>query len=213
MQQLAEDAALYGYTANPSDIRRRRSMINNERMVVLVRQAKLGDAHSFAELYTDVYQDLYRTALYTLGNADDAENVVSDTVLDAYAGISRLYDEKKFRAWIFRILSNKCNRKIREYVKKREREAEQSIDDMAETLAAKGNAMEQAENKTLVQKAFSVLTDEEKKIVTLTIYGEYNSGEVAGLMNLNRNTVRSKYARALAKMRECLGGMAFAQSN
>ena len=188
-------------------------MIDDERMVVLVRQAKLGDSHSFAELYTAIYQDLYKTALYTLGNADDAENVVSDTVMDAYAGISRLYDERKFRAWIFRILSNKCNRKIREYVKKREREAEQSIDDMAETLAAKGNAMEQAENKTLVQKAFSVLTDEEKKIVTLTIYGEYNSGEVAGLMNLNRNTVRSKYARALAKMRECLGGMALAQSN
>jgi RNA polymerase sigma factor, sigma-70 family len=186
-------------------------MIDNERMVVLVRQAKLGDSHSFAELYNAIYQDLYRTALYTLGNPDDAENVVSDTVLDAYAGISKLYDERKFRAWIFRILSNKCNRKIREYVKRRETEAEKSIDDMAEMLSSRDNSMEQVENQTLVQKAFSVLSEEEKEIVTLTIYGEYDSGEVAGIMNLNRNTVRSKYSRALAKMRECLGGTVLAQ--
>ena len=65
-------------------------MIDDERMVVLVRQAKLGDSHSFAELYTAIYQDLYKTALYTLGNADDAENVVSDTVMDAFWIISPL---------------------------------------------------------------------------------------------------------------------------
>ena len=49
--------------------------------------------------------------------------------------------------------------------------------------------------------------------MTLTIYGEYDSGEVAALMNMNRNTVRSKYSRALAKMRACLGETTLAQNN
>jgi hypothetical protein len=108
---------------------------------------------------------------------DDAENVVRRYCSGCLCG----YIEA-FRAWIFRILSNKCNRKIREYVKRRETEAEKSIDDMAEMLSSRDNSMEQVENQTLVQKAFSVLSEEEKEIVTLTIYGEYDSGEVAGIM-------------------------------
>ena len=40
----------------------------------------------------------------------------------------------------------------------------------------------------------------------MTVYGEKDSGEIAYLLGLNRNTVRSKYARALGKMRERLAG-------
>ena len=179
-------------------------MDNKERMVTLVQRAKLGDAHSFAELYNMFYQDLYKSALYILGNPLDAENIVSDTVLDAYAGISKLKDERAFKAWIFKILSNKCNRMLKEYVRRREMQSQTPVEDMAETLATSGNAMEQVENKTLIQQAFSVLSEEERRIVTLTIYGEYDRGEIAREMNLNRNTVRSKYSRALAKMRNHL---------
>ena len=181
-------------------------MDDKERMVNLVKKAKLGDSHSFAELYEMIYQDLYRAALYRLGNPEDAENIVGDTVLDAYAGINRLKDETAFRAWIFRILSNKCNRQIKEYVARRNMEAASSVKDMAETLSSNENGMRQAEARSMLSKAFSALSDEEKQIVTLTIYGEYDSGEISSVLELNRNTVRSKYSRALAKMRDRLAG-------
>ena len=179
---------------------------NKERMVTLVRQAKLGDASSFAKLYEMICQDLYRTALYRLGNPEDAENVVGDTVLDAYAGIGRLKDETAFKAWIFRILYNKCNRMIKSYMTRRDIETAQSVDEMAETLATTQNDIENAEAKTMIRDAFSVLSDEEKQIVTMTIYGEYDSGEISRLLGMNRNTVRSKYSRALVKMRDRLSG-------
>ena len=83
---------------------------NKERMIELVSRAKQQDSHAFAELYEMVYQDLYRMALYTLGNPQDAENVVSDTVLDAYCNIGKLREAAAFKGWIFKILSNKCNR-------------------------------------------------------------------------------------------------------
>ena len=37
----------------------------------------------FLELYKSVYKDLYRLAYYYLGNSQDAEDVVSETVLKA----------------------------------------------------------------------------------------------------------------------------------
>ena len=57
---------------------------------LLVKQAQQGDVHAFAQLYECCYRDLYRFALYNLGQEEDARDVVSDTVLAAFEGIGRL---------------------------------------------------------------------------------------------------------------------------
>lgn len=59
------------------------------------------NAEDFAAKYEKVYQDMFRFALYTLKNRHEAEDVVSETVLDAWKGIEGLKDENAFRAWIF----------------------------------------------------------------------------------------------------------------
>ena len=59
---------------------------------------------------------MFRFALYTLKNRHEAEDVVSETVLDAWKGIEGLKDENAFRAWIFRILANKCRQKLKSYL-------------------------------------------------------------------------------------------------
>ena len=56
--------------------------------------------------------------LYTLKNCHDAEDVVADAVADAYNGISSLREADAFKNWIFKILSNKCRRRLKEYTRK-----------------------------------------------------------------------------------------------
>ena len=53
---------------------------------------------TFEENYRQVYRDLYRFALYTLGNPQDAEDVVSDAVVDAYQSYGKLRNQEAFRA-------------------------------------------------------------------------------------------------------------------
>ena len=55
----------------------------------------------FTQKYTEVYRDLYRFACYMLQNPQDAEDVVGETVADAYAGFSNLRSMDAFRSWIF----------------------------------------------------------------------------------------------------------------
>nr|MCR5623677.1 RNA polymerase sigma factor [Lachnospiraceae bacterium] len=105
-----------------------------EEVCALVQRAKQADTHAFALLYEMVYEDLYRMALYTLGNHEDAEDMVSETVLDAYVGIKALKDETAFRGWIFKILSNKCKKKIAEYMKTRENISMVPLDDMENNI-------------------------------------------------------------------------------
>ena len=68
----------------------------------LVEGAKKGDSECFSQLYELVQDDLYKYALYALGNAHDAEDVVAETFLEAFRGISKLREADAFKGWIFK---------------------------------------------------------------------------------------------------------------
>ena len=157
----------------------------------IVKQAKASDAAAFAELYETVYKDLYRFAYYTLKHPQDAEDVVSETVIDAYRGIHRLRSEEAFQGWIFKILSNKCKRKLKEYVGKT-----LTLDEtlpLPEADYATGYDM---------HTAFSQLADDERLIVSMAVFGGYTSKEIGKILHMNDNTVRSRQSRALAKLKK-----------
>ena len=56
----------------------------------LVGLARNGDRQAFAKLYETVYQDLYRFALFTMINKEEAEDAVSESVIAAYESIHKL---------------------------------------------------------------------------------------------------------------------------
>ena len=155
----------------------------------LVRRAKKQDVEAFAQLYREVYEELYKFALYTLKNPHDAEDVVGDTVMDAFTGIRGLKKEESFRPWIFRILSNKCRRKLKEYVNK--------TVELPEEL---GSQERDFAEESQVREVFARLSDEERIIIALHLFGGYKSREIGEMLNMHDTTVRSKESRALQKM-------------
>ena len=161
---------------------------------VLVEQAKKRDKEAFAKLYELIYQDMYRFALYTLKNSQDAEDIVSDTVIDAYESIKKLRNAEAFKGWIFRILSNKCRRKMKDYVDK--------TVELPEELSHKGDFTEDVATR----EAFMQLSNEERLIISMSIFAGYSSREIGDILNKNDNTVRSDKSRALKKMEQMLNG-------
>lgn len=154
----------------------------------LVKKAGMGNVEAFTELYRGIYKDLYRTAFYMLGNPHDAEDAVSDTVMDAYASIGKLREPEAFRAWIFRILTVKCSRKRKEYIQKTE--------ELPEDLAENGSFVE----GVMVRQAFAKLSEEDRMILALHVFGGYKSAEIARMLSRNENTVRSRKSRALSRL-------------
>lgn len=142
------------------------------------------------EQYELVYQDLYRLAYYYLGDAHEAEDAVGDTVLAAFEGYGRLREKKAFRAWIFKILVNKCKRRMRHFYEKTE--------ELTEETAV--HEPDYTQN-TYIQTIFSGLSEEERLIVALIVFGGYKGEEVAGFLEKNHSTIRSKYRRAIAKLK------------
>ncbi len=158
--------------------------------IQLIKQAKSGDTDAFARLYETIYQDLYRFALYTLKNPDEAEDVVSETVIDAFSQIRRLRRAESFKSWIFKILSNKC--------KKRFLSKDVSLEEILWDFPE--NTCKNLERDTIIREEFFMLSDEERFIISMHLFAGYKSREIAKILHKNEKTIRSKESRALKKM-------------
>ncbi len=165
-------------------------------MTEQVALAQQGDRAAFGQLYDAVAPDLYRMALYTLGNPHDAEDVVSETFLEAFRGIAKLRETEAFRSWIFRILSFRCKRKVSQYILHR---GEIDLDSYFET--ASEATQEDSTVRAELSEALGRLTVEEREIVLLSVLEGYTMREIALIMGLPQGTVSSKLHRTLKKLR------------
>jgi len=163
--------------------------------IVLVKRAKKQDTKAFSKLYETVYQDMYHYALYMLKHSQDAEDVVSATVISAFENIVKLRKDERFRSWIFKILTNQCKRKLMANHRQIPTDEEPDLLVHHDFSATHD-----------VKEALSELSDEERLIISLSVFCGYNSKEIGEQLSLNPNTVRSKRSRALGKMEGILQG-------
>ena len=147
----------------------------------------------FLELYETVYKDLYRLAYYYLGNSQDAEDVVSETVLKAYEKFASLRKKEAFRSWIFKILVNQCMDFLRK------KTAVETLELLKEPVFEP-----KLEDTMVAEDLLAVLSPEERQIVALAIFGGYKGEEIAKALHMKHSTVRSKYRRALKKLEQNL---------
>ncbi len=158
----------------------------------LIRRAHRGDVKAFSELYGRIYMELYRFALFTMKHPQDAEDMVSETVIAAYENIHKLKKEESFRSWIFTILANQCRRKLKTV---------RRIEELPESMAAE--EQDHAGNCD-VRTAFMKLEEEDRVIVACSVLEGYASAEIGKMMGMNPATVRSRKARAMDRLREIL---------
>ena len=163
-----------------------------------VKLAVSGDKQAFSRLYALVYEDLYRTAFYSLRNEHDAADAVSDTVLDAYNSIKKLRSEEAFKSWIFKILWTKIKRKRAGY-----------LEDAADIDAPEYENMlhENFSYESLeLAEAMYRIDDDERTILAMSVLSGYSGDEIAKICGMNPSTVRSKLMRTKEKLKKLIGG-------
>ena len=165
-------------------------MTNTEWM--LVGQAKTGDAHAFAKLYEKYYTDLYRFA-YCMIKGPSAEDAVSNAVLKAYENLPKLRKNDSFKSWLFQITANECRTLLKHpllYLEDANWKEPVSTEEGYETPE--------------ILELLNILTEDERFVITLSVFAGYNSKEIANTMEKREGTIRSLKSRALTKLRNHL---------
>lgn len=161
----------------------------------LVLEAKKGSSEAFGKLYSLYYKDMYYYALSKLRSEDDACDVVSDTVLDAFESIKKLRNSDLFKSWIFTILTRKIEKKYSEYQKHTE-----NIDDIAEEIDKDFTLSDITYIE--VDEILGILSDKEREVFSLCYVCGFTSEEISKITNTNPSTVRSHLLRGKNKLRK-----------
>ena len=164
---------------------------------LLVERSKQGDTKAFSQLYSFYATDLFRFAVYMMGDSRDAEDAVQEAVFSAWRNIHSLKDAALFKAWIFKILSNRCKTDL---MKKNKAPDILPVEEYQFMLEGEDFSFDSAELK----EALSSLTPPDGHIILLSVIGGFKSDEIGDIYGMPPATVRSRQKRALEKLREIL---------
>lgn len=156
---------------------------------------------------------LYGTALRLTRNKQDAEDLLQETFLKAYAHYRDFQEGTNLKAWLFRILKNSF---INSYRHKRSRPLEVDLsrdDDAFEARASAGAAAgavtpeTELLDKTLdagVSRAIEALPEEFKLVVELVDLQDFSYRDAAEILEIPLGTVMSRLYRGRRLLEEAL---------
>ncbi len=165
-------------------------------MDILVKKAQRGDAEAFIALIEECKMTLRRVAYGYLANDEDVADAIQDTILAAYEHINTLKRGEHFKTWIVRILINNCTKVWRQ--KKRNISLEKE-----EHFEYDGRTDVQQSNVEFRELLMSL--PEDSRTIFQLYYGEqFTTKEIAAILDMNENTIKSKLHRGKEQLREQL---------
>ncbi len=169
-----------------------------------------GDDSAFDELARLYERALYTHALRLLANGAQAEDAVQDAFLLAYRGRAG-FRGGSFKAWVFRILTNRCLDMLREAKRRATSSIDPSLDgedDAPPEPAGSGPTVEElAEMSALlehVEEALARVPLEQRTAVLLRDVEGFDYDEIARITNTELGTVKSRIHRGRLAVRDHL---------
>ena len=141
----------------------------------------------------DSYASSFRTACLILGNRSDAEEAVQEAFLRAWRFRASLASGSDIRPWLYRVVVNTCNSKLRKEIPHRDRRASEV--GLAEQ-AAGDDHMAWAELSQDVVRALQDLPVHLRVVIVLRYFADLSEREIATAIGRRPGTVKSRLHEA-----------------
>ncbi len=177
------------------------------------------DGRSYIDAVKAYADIVYRTALSYTKAPQDAEDVTQTVFMKLLENEDSFADEEHLRRWLIRVTVNECKNLWKSFWRRRVglSESEKTADAEREDYdyqgytkrgAKKGMPPENPEFDNLSQselyEAVMALPKDYRVVVHLFYYEEYRAGEIAELLHIREQTVRTRLVRARQKLRQRL---------
>ena len=166
-------------------------------------------AARFARDAEPLFDVLSRGARRLTRSSADAEDLLQDTLLHAYAGFHTFKGGTNLQAWLFRIL---YNRWVSAYRSKQSRPAEVPVDDIAERDLIHRTSAEAEVLDTLpdneIKAAMDALPESFRTVVYYADVQGYTYRETAAILGIPHGTVMSRASRGRQRLRIALAHVA-----
>jgi RNA polymerase sigma-70 factor (ECF subfamily) len=172
----------------------------------LLARAKQGDTRAYGTLVEEHQTIAFRTAYVLTGSAADAEDAVQEAFVKAYRALGRFRAGAPFRPWLLSIVANEA-RNRRRSAGRRERLALRVAEDPLSggAVPSPEAALLDKEQREELLAAVNELREDDQLALGCRYFLGFSEDETAEVLGWRRGTVKSRTARALARLRERLG--------
>ena len=157
-----------------------------------------GDRDAFKALFDRHHRALYRLALLTSRSPEDAADSLQDALFSAHRTAPGFRYDASVSSWLYRIVVNACLDRLR---RNKVHPTVPLLDDGHPI----GDPTSRVDTAVMVERALLRLPVEQRAAVVAVDMHGYSVAETARLLGVPEGTVKSRCARARAKLADSLG--------
>ena len=158
---------------------------------ILVMDSQSGSVKAMEMLVSRWQKRLWRYALNLTGDTEAAWDITQESWLGIIKGLRKLHDPARFRAWAYRITTNKSI----DWIRKSNAVKRISIDDIEEQQTSRKR---DASVKELLEK----LDINKKVILSLYYFEQLSVSEISVALKIPKGTVKSRLHSARIEFKE-----------
>ncbi len=137
---------------------------------------------------------LFRYSLLILGNAEDAEDVVQDTLFKYWQKAPEFNDLEHEKAWLLTVTANRC----RDLLRTRKRRGEMAL----ETVLESSGEIAKQTSESGILEALMTLPEKYKQVLYLYYVEEYRVEDIAGMIGRTSSAVKMRLKKGRQLLEE-----------
>ncbi len=178
----------------------------------LLDRARMGDAAAFCRLVAQHERRLLGQASGLARDMTAAEDLVSETLVEAWRSLARYNGSCRFSTWLFAILLHRHQKALRRARSRpvplaalpsaeadERRQAQENMPAGGRSPAEEAMRQEAARQ---LRQAVEALPEKHQRVVLLRFFEEASLPEIAALLGCSVGTVKSRLHYALEKLRQ-----------
>lgn len=178
----------------------------------ILARARAGDAEAFCRLTEPLQTRLLRQAAALSGDVSAAEDLVAETLVEAWKSLARYDESCRFSTWLYAILLHR-HHKWRRRARSRPValawlplfQREQLVARQENVPAPDNSPAEAAarnENSALLRRCVARLPEIHRRVILLRFFEDASLPDMARLLGCPAGTVKSRLHHALEKLRK-----------
>lgn len=158
---------------------------------ILVMDIQSGSIKAMEMLVSRWQKRLWQYAYHLTRNADASWDITQESWLSIIKGLRKLQDPARFKAWAYRITTNKSI----DWIKKRKTVRQVSIDEIEEQQAI-------LKKDSGIKELLDKLETGKKVILSLYYFERLDVSEISAAMRIPKGTVKSRLYNARKELKE-----------